>query len=69
MLKCNYQQENHEMTTLKAETLKIIEDLKSEDIKFLHLVDRIGFDKVINTIGNETTKEQDYFSRWWRSRI
>lgn len=58
MIKCNYQQKNHKMTTLKAETLKIIEDLKSEDIKFLHLVDRIGFDKVINTIGNETTKEQ-----------
>lgn len=46
------------MTTLKEETLKIVEDLNSEDIKFLHLVDRIGFDKVIKAIGNETTIEK-----------
>lgn len=46
------------MTTLKEETLKIVENLQDEDIKFLNLLDRVGFDKIINTIQNEVTKEQ-----------
>lgn len=46
------------MTTLREETLKIVDGLKSEDIKFLNLLDRVGFEKIINTIENELTKEK-----------
>lgn len=35
---------------LKKNTQKIIEDLKDENIKFLHLIDRVGLDNVISEI-------------------
>lgn len=34
----------------KKATQKIIEDLKNEDIKFLHLIDRVGLDNIISEI-------------------
>jgi hypothetical protein len=46
------------MKTLKEETMDIIANLKGEDIKFLNLLDRVGYEKVIKTITNDITKEK-----------
>lgn len=46
------------MTTFKEETLKIVENLKDEDIKFLHLLDRLSFEKVILMLTSDMEKEK-----------
>lgn len=46
------------MTTFKEETLKIVENLKDEDIKFLHLLDRLSFEKVIGMLSDDMQKEK-----------
>lgn len=48
----------HKMTTFKEETLRIVENLKNEDVKFLHLLDRLSFEKVIGMLASDMSKEK-----------
>lgn len=46
------------MTTFREETLSIVENLQSEDIKFLNLLERLSFEKIMSFLPSEMTKEK-----------
>lgn len=46
------------MRTLKSEVLHVIKALKDEDMKLLHVIDRIGPEETLNTIKSQVTKDK-----------
>jgi len=46
------------MTTFREETLRIVENLKGEDIKFLNLLERLSFEKVMSFLPSEMSRQK-----------